>query len=336
MTSTTGAVPPPGPPPSPAPASPAGQDSARARAWPVLPLAVLGWLAGLLPWLVRRTADGPFGTPWNPRNDLREAMLPYHHQLLTLLLVVTVVAGVLAGLAPAWCATHRSRRLLLAALATLGAAVATTAAVAQTLAPDPDLGGSGTTAMQVRLALVALTAAGSVTGLVLGLVVSLAGPALRVVAAAPAAVVGADWLGRLAVGAVRTGTPPGWLPTVMAVLSGAMVGALLAATTRSRTTSRVAAWVCALGLMVLTAATLTATRYVLESLRGAAVGRAALEELVTDGLQVFRGSLSTTLTAWGPVPSPPLTALLVAVVVGAALAVLVKRTRPATADRPVG
>jgi len=346
MTSTTGANPPPATPPATPPPTPPGpsglppDDALRARAWPVLPLAILGWLAGLLPWLVRRVGGGTFGTPWNPRNDLREALLPYHHQLLTLLLVVTVTAGVLAGLAPAWCTSGRSRRPLLAALATLGAAVATSWAVAQTLAPDPELGGSGTTAQQVRLALVALTVAGSVTGLVLGLGVSLGGPALRVVAAAPAVVVAADWLGQLVVGAVRNGPPPSWLPTALAVLSGAVVGMLLAATARSRLVARATAWVVALGLLVLTAAALTAARYVLESLRGASARSTAVEELLVDGMRVFRGSLSSTLTAWGwPLP-PPLTGLLVAVAVavavavGTTLAVRGRRSRAVTEGGP--
>lgn len=48
--------------------------------WVVLVAAVLGWFVGLLPWLVRRSQQGTFGTPWNPRNDLRDALLPFHHQ----------------------------------------------------------------------------------------------------------------------------------------------------------------------------------------------------------------------------------------------------------------
>src|SRR6476620_4815671 len=172
MTSTTEA---------PRAAPPDEHDRRRVRSslWPVPLLAVLGWFIGLLPWLVRRSSQGTFGTPWNPRNDLRGALLPFHHQLLMPLLVVAVMAGVFAGCAPVWNARRRRRRLALAALATLGA---TGWSVAQTLAPDPELGGSGTTASQVRLAFVALTVLGVLTGLVLGLVISLGGPALRVVA----------------------------------------------------------------------------------------------------------------------------------------------------------
>src|SRR6478672_5382198 len=268
----------------------------RSSLWPVPLLAVLGWFIGLLPWLVRRSGQGTFGTPWNPRNDLRSALLPFHHQLLMPLLVVTVMAGVFAGCAPVWSAHRRGRRLALTGLATLGAVVATGWSLAQTLAPDPELGGSGSTANQVRLAFIALTVAGVVAGLVLGLVISLGGPALRAVAAAPVAVVGADWLGQLALGTMREMAAPTWLPTLLAALSGVVVGALLAAAIRSRLVARVVAWVCALALLALTAAALTAARYVLEALRGTPVRGADVKELLVDGLQVFERSLSSTLT----------------------------------------
>ena len=307
----------------------------RSNPWPVALFAVVGWFFGLLPWLVRRSSQGTFGTPWNPRNDLRSALLPFHHQLLMLLLAVAVMAGVFAGCAPLWSTDRRRLRLGLAALATLGAALATGWSVAQALAPDPDLGGSGRTADQVRLAFVALTVAGGVAGLVLGLAISLGGPALRAVAAAPVAVVGADWLGQLALGTVRETAPPTWLPTVLAALSGVVVGALLAATIGSRLVVRVVAWVCALALLALTAAALTAARYVLEALRGTPVRGADVKELLVDGLQVFERSLSTTLTGWGLPPSPPLTAVLVAVVVGAAGTVIARRTLAASTGRPL-
>jgi hypothetical protein len=328
MTSTTEA-------PRAAPADEHHRRRVRSSAWPVAPLAVLGWFAGLLPWLVRRSSQGTFGTPWNPRNDLRSAMLPFHHQLLMLLLVVAVMAGVFAGCAPVWSADRRRRRLGLAALAMLGAALATGWSVAQTLAPDPDLGGSGRTADQVRLAFVALTVTGVVAGLVLGLAISLGGPALRAVAAAPVAVVGADWLGQLALGTMRETAPPTWLPTVLAALSGVVVGALLVATVRSRLVVRVIAWACALALLALTAAALTAARYVLEALRGTPVRGADVKELLVDGLQVFEQASSTTLTGSGLPPSPPLTAVLVAVVVGVAGTVLVRRTRAASMGQPL-
>ena len=328
MTSTTEA-------PRAAPPDEHHRRRVRSSLWPVPLLAVLGWFVGLLPWLVRRSSQGTFGTPWNPRNDLRGALLPFHHQLLMPLLVVAVMAGVFAGCAPVWNARRRRRRLALAALATLGAVVATGWSLAQTLAPDPELGGAGTTASQVRLAFVALTVLGVLTGLVLGLVISLGGPALRVVAAAPVAVVGADWLGQLVLGTVREPAPPTWLPTLLAALSGVVVGALLAATGRSLLVVRVVAWVCALALLALTAAALTAARYVLEALRGTPVRGADVKELLVDGLQVFERSLSSTLTGAGLPPSPPLTAVLVAVIVGVAGTVLVRRTLGASTGQPL-
>jgi len=73
---------------------------------------------------------------------------------------------------------------------------------------------------------------------------------------------------------------------------------------------------------------------VLEALRGTSVRRAEVQELLTDSVQVFRGSVSSTLTAWGPLPSPALVGLLVAVIVGGAVAVWVRRTLPAASGRP--
>ncbi|GAA2486725.1 hypothetical protein [Terrabacter carboxydivorans] len=292
--------------------------------WVVPVAALLGWFVGLLPWLVTRSRQGTFGTPWNPRNDLRDALLPYHHQLLPLLVVVAVVAGILAGSAP-WCATaRRSRRLVLAALTTLGALLGAGWSVVQTLAPDPDLGGSGATADRVRLAFVAVTVAGALLGLALGLTVSLAGAAVRAVAAAPAAVFVADWLGRVVLAGV--GSPgPTWLSTLIAALSGAAVGLALTRTARSHPVARVAAWACSLGLLVVTASALTAMRYVLEALRGTPIRGDALSELLADGVRVLGGSLEANLTAGGPPPAAPLVAVVVAAAVGAVGTLLVAR-----------
>jgi len=299
--------------------------------WVVPIAAVLGWFVGLLPWIVRRSRQGTFGTPWNPRNDLRDALLPFHHQLLPLLVVVTVVAGLLAGSAP-WCSTsRRSRRLVLAALTTLGALLAAGWSVVQTLSPDPDLGGSGTTAAQVRVAFVAVTVAGALLGLVLGLTVSLGGAAVRAVASAPAAVFIADWLGQLVLGGL--GSPgPTWLPTLLAALAGAGVGLALVGATRAHLLARVAAWVGSLVLLVVTASALTAVRYVLEALRGTPIRGDALSELIVDGLRVMGASLQTTLTAWGPPPASPLMAVVVAATVGAVGTLLAAR-RADRADR---
>lgn len=306
----------------------------RARVWPVPLLAAAAWFVGLLPWLARRGSTGPFGTPWNPRNDLRTALLPFHQAQLTVLLVVTLMAGVLAGATAVWGRRRPPRRLLMIGCTALGAAVAAGWAVAQTLSPDPDIGGSGQTATRVRLALVALTAVAVLSGLVLGWLLSLGGPAVRAVAAAPVAVVGADWLGLLVVG-VGGAPGPAWLSTALAIATGLVTAACLVATVSSHVAARVVAWVSALALLVVTPSALVAGRYVLEAAPGTSVRPSAVAELLTDGLQVFRGSLSVTLGAWGPPPAPPLLALLVAAVVGLAVSVLLGRA-PAARRRPAG
>lgn len=290
--------------------------SPRARVWPVPLLAVVGWFAGLLPWIVTRSKVPTFGTPWNPRNDLRQALLPFHHQQLMTLLVVTVVAGALAGSAPWWSRDRLHRRWLVGLLAALGAAAATSWAVAQTLGPQPDLGGSGRTADTVRLAFIALTVMGSLLGLLLGLAASLGGPVPRTVAATPLVVV--------ALADPARPRPLSWLPSTLAVLTGVGVGVLLALL-GVRPLWRLAGWALSLALLVLAPATLTATRYVLESLRGTAVRTSELAELAHDGLEVFRLSLASTATSFGP--SAPLTTVLVAVVVGSLGAVLLRRVR---------
>ena len=250
MTSTTEA-------PRAAPADEHHRRGVRSSPWPVALFAVVGWFVGLSPWLVRRSSQGTFGTPWNPRNDLRSALLPFHHQLLMLLLVVAVMAAsspaarrcgapIGAGGASARSAHDARRRLA-------------TGCVGRPRWPDPDLAApAGPPSRPPRLRR-ALTVTGVVAGLVLGLAISLGGPALRAVAAAPVAVVGADWLGQLALGTAARRTTA-WLPTVLAAPLGVVVGALLAATVRSRLVVRVVAWVCALALLALTAAALTAAR----------------------------------------------------------------------------
>ena len=183
----------------------------------------------------------------------------------------------------------------------------------------------------MRLAFVAVTAAGALLGLVLGLTMSLGGAAVRAVAAAPTAVFVADWLGRVVLAGL--GSPgPTWLSTLLAALAGAVVGLALTRAARSHPAARVAAWACSLALLVVTASGLTATRYVLEALRGTPVRGGALTELLADGLRVLGGSLEANLTAWGPPPAPPLVAVVVAATVGVVGTVVAARR---AAHRPV-
>ena len=98
-------------------ANPRRSTGQRSHSWPVLPLALVGWFVGLLPWFVARRTVGTFGTPWNPRNDMREALLPFHHDR-----EIGVVEHVFAGdaddlvetfRADLYSASFDARRLLL-------------------------------------------------------------------------------------------------------------------------------------------------------------------------------------------------------------------------------
>lgn len=312
------------------PAEGLGQPKLLRRAWPVLPLAITGWFVGLLPWFLARQRVGTFGTPWNPRNDMREALLPFHHEQLVVLLSVTLVAGALSGLASRWCAPRRGKRLMLTALAVTGAAASTAWSIAQTLSLHPDLGGAGETERRLQLGLVALTVAGSALGLLLGLAASLATATGRTLSCAPLAVLTVNWVGLLVTSARPAQPLPAWWPTAMPLLAGLLVGLCLA-TARVAAWGRPFLWAAAVALLVATQSAITATRYVLESLRGSGSGpdRTQLAELGVDAVtQVFLRSLSPDMVLWMPV--------LLALLVGALGLLLPNRpsrsTAPASPD----
>jgi hypothetical protein len=277
----------------------------RSRSWPVWPLALVGWFVGLIPWFVARRTVGTFGTPWNPRNDMREALLPFHHDRLTLLLSIALFAGGLAGVAACWVHPRRGRRMAALALAVLGAATAVVVSVGQTLSLHPDLGGTGTTATSPETALVLLTVAGAVTGLVLGLLVSLGGPAVRIVAGAPLAVVAANWVGLLVTFATAdpsTPTPHETLPTVLWVLTGVLLGVCLALgplpVPIGRAVGVALLWLVGLGLLWLTQSAFTAVRYFLEGVRGVATDAAEIRALAGDVLRIFGDTLAPGFAPW--------------------------------------
>jgi len=286
-------------------ADPGGPTGPRSRRWPVLPLAVVGWFAGLAPWFVARRTVGTFGTPWNPRNDLREALLPFHHDRLTLLLSVALFAGALAGLAAWWVHPRRGRRLAATALSLLGLSAALAFCVWQTLSLHPDLGGTGDTVTSPEAALALLTVAGAATGLVLGLLVGLGGPVVRAVAGAPLAVVAANWLGLLVTFATADPSTPTrheTLPTVLWLVTGLLVGLGLALgphpTSVGRTVGLIVVWLVALGLVWLTQSAFTAVRYFLEALRGVATNAAEIRALARDVLGIFGDTLAPGLAPW--------------------------------------
>jgi hypothetical protein len=286
-------------------ADPSRSSGHRSRSWPVLPLALVGWFVGLLPWFVARRTVGTFGTPWNPRNDMREALLPFHHDRLTLLLSIALFAGGLAGLAACWVHPRRRRRLAAVALAVLGAATAVVVSVGQTLSLHPDLGGTGTTTTSPESALLLLTVAGAVTGLVLGLLVALGGPAARIVAGAPLAVIAANWVGLLVTFATADPSTPTrheLLPTVLWVLTGILVGTCLALgplpVRAGRAVGVTILWLVGLALLWLTQSTFTAVRYFLEGVRGVATDAAEIRALARDVLRIFGDTLAPGFAPW--------------------------------------
>lgn len=290
---------------------------ARLPVWALLPLAAVAWSVGLVPWLLLRSRVGTFGTPYNPRNDVRDALLPFVVDRLSLLLTLTLAGGLLAGLTPLVRGAARRQRTASSGSVVLGALVAAAIAVLQTLAPDPDLGGSATQAGTVRLAFVALTLAAAVAGVVLGLLVSLGGPALRVMAAAPASIVLAGWAGQLALSARSDTDPagvPAWVSPWLSVVAAVGVGVLLARLGLG-TVGRVLAWAVTAFLLVATPAALTTARYLLEALPRTPLGVDAVTELVTDGLALLRLATAQNLTVfalWSPA-----TLALLALAVGA-------------------
>ena len=304
-------------PDQPHPGEPTGP---RRRTWPVLPLAVVGWFLGLTPWFVARRSVGTFGTPWNPRNDMREALLPFHHNRLTLLLSVVLLGGAVAGLAAWWVRPQRGRRLAAAGLVILGTAWAVGFSVWQTLSLHPDLGGTGNTTLSPEKGLALLTFAGAATGLLLGLLASLGAPALRAMAAAPLAVIAANGVGALVISSSSDPSPAlshPHLPTVLWVLTGLLAGVGLAFGPRPVPAHRavlvVATWLVAFALLWVTQSAFTAARYFLEGARGVATSGAELRALGHDSLRLLTDTLDPGFAPWRA-------ALLAAIVGGAGLA----------------
>ncbi len=302
------------------PPGPAHSGGPRSHAWPIAVIALVAWFAGVLPWLATRHTAGTTGNPWNPRNDLREALLPFHHELLTFLLTIALGAGVLAGLAPLWL-RHRARRRAVTVLLTLlGAGVALTCAIQQTLAPDPDLGGTGQVAELAGRLLVCLTVSGTVAGLLLGLLTSLATPAWRTLALAPVAVIASSWAGIFATNLVthlsvgQTRPAPSWISALTILIAGVIAGLGLATGPRptrspARLTVLVVVWVIALWLVWATQSAFTAARYFLESLRGAGPDLDEVRALARDILRIFVQTMSPVHAPWR--------VLVVAIVAGA-------------------
>ncbi len=206
----------------------------------------------------------------------------------------------------------------MSSLATLGATAATMYAVWQSVGPLADPSAWVSSLDLEQRGCIILTVGGSLLGLLLGLAVSLGSPAPRTLAASVLVVVVGGWLG-LGVVTVVGVSALSWLPLAIVMFTGVATGVLLAIL-GMRPRTRLLAWAVACILIVLTAAALTASRYVLEGLRGTQTNSDAVAELVGDGFEIFWRSAATIATAL--VPTSPITAAAVALIVGAVGAAL--------------
>lgn len=272
----------------------------RSRAWPVLPLALIGWFAGLVPWFVARQTVPTFGTPSNPRNDMRDALLPFHDQQLVLLVTVVLMAGTFAGLAPLWLSPRTGRRAAAFVLTILGAIVALGAAVGQTVWLRPDIAGSGAEERRVLIGIVGLSVAGTVLGLAIGLLVSLAGPAFRAFALAVAGVVTSAWVGLLVVN-LPTNEVFAAVQSQLQIISWAVAGVVAGlglAGLGLRPVGRVLSWVVAFGLLWVFGQAFIAARRLLEQLRGTGADLDRVRDLARDAVTAFASSLRLDTVPW--------------------------------------
>ena len=90
---------------------------ARARLWPVLPLAAAAWwVGGALPWILdglgaQSPRNWPYDVATGSATDGYISLLPFTTARLGLLLTITFVGGGLAPLAVLWVRPRGTRRL---------------------------------------------------------------------------------------------------------------------------------------------------------------------------------------------------------------------------------
>jgi hypothetical protein len=287
----------------------------RSRVWPIVPLAVVGWwVVGALPWVVT-------GLHITPRlTTARElppepylSTLPLPTSQLPLLVVLTLCAGAVAGLAVLWSFPRRGKRTRRAVAAAIGGIAATAYTAVQSAGAARQSAGTFDGDPRVLRPLVALTLACSLVGFVLGLCVAYGRPVLRALATAPLSVLAVSWLSALTVAllgaeaAYRFVDETRWLVGILLGLALASVGL--------RPGRRVVAWVVSLALVWLLTAAITTLSAITVLLRPGSGLPGTLPDVAAAGQEV----LVQALLAHRPGP------LVLAVVIGLAGSVLVPR-----------
>lgn len=316
--------------------SEAHRRQARTHLWPVLLLAGAGWwVVGALPWI----ADGVgAGSPRNWPSDVATgsvtdgyiSLLPFTSARLGLLLTLTIVGGAVAALAARWPRPRQGRRLASTALAVLGALTAAAYTIAQSAGATRQLGTDFDRDDRVLLGVLAVALVGTILGLALGLVVVLAGPVPRALAAAPLAVALGSWVSALVV-AVRGVEWPHHLLEWIPVAVGVVVGLALAGL-GMRSVRRVVVWPVVLAVVVVAAASQTAFGYLVSLLRPRSGLPSGLRDHLEASRDVFLLALRPENQAWAT--------YAVAVAVGVlGSAALWRRasgpTRPAGSPEPI-
>ena len=264
---------------------------ARARVWPILPIAAAAWwVVGALPWI----ASG-LGTGGGVPNGYL-SLLPFRTSLLPQLLTVTLCGGAVAGLTTLWLRDRRRRRVASSLAAVGGSFVATCYSVAQAAGATRSLGTDFDRDQRVLAGVLAVAVVGSLLGTILGLLVALGGPVTRALAAAPLAVAAGGWAAGVLVAVVGVETALPFLPWERYVI-GALIGLALA-TVGLRPARRLVAWVVALALVAVSQAAMTAFGYVTPQLRPGAGLPAGLSDLFDAGRDVFVLALGPEHQPW--------------------------------------
>lgn len=278
-------------------------------------MGVAGAVVGLLPWLVtgarlplqnlaadQSTTDTPF------------ALLPFSQYFLTSIVALLVVGGASAGIAGR-SLTARRPRFGAAALVGGVVLVQVVASVQATVVTVASLEDSARTALYAGLVVGVIVVSLAMSLLVL-LLIALAPVAGATIALSLAALVSASWIG-VALRDVMTVAPYELVQPILSVLRwlpAVLVGCAIA-WCGFRTAGRVAAVVVSLAALWIGPAFFTAA----SSAAGTRVLAAYPGEMAEYGIRVFVSALT--------MPELALPPLLVAVIVGAAGSVLLRRLR---------